>query len=159
MHGRPQRAFFCDKHAFLSEVISSPDGFSSAFKGMVLLFALDLRYAEAMNAACDWHPCDCGASSPRLQGRAVLAELAPGDCTTLYNSRACAGWASGTGQEGSGLYRHRPLGARPWPPDTERQAQGSAPGQLASRTCQVSLETNGSKVTGHTYHQKANMSL
>ena len=54
---------------------------------MVLLFALDLRHAEALSVNSDWSPCDCGASAPpRLTGRAVVAALALGQCHTAEMS-------------------------------------------------------------------------
>jgi len=80
--GPTQRAFFCDEPKRLAQAISSPDGFAATSQGMVLLFALDLRCAEALSSVCDWAPCNCGASAPKLLGRTVIAEVALGQCLT-----------------------------------------------------------------------------
>jgi len=78
-----QRAFFCGDSQRLADVISSPFGFAQVYEGMVLLFALDLHHAEALSATSDLTPCDCCASAPqRLTGRALVAELALGQCHT-----------------------------------------------------------------------------
>eukprot|EP00929_Paragymnodinium_shiwhaense_P039607 TRINITY_DN20798_c0_g1_i1.p1 TRINITY_DN20798_c0_g1~~TRINITY_DN20798_c0_g1_i1.p1 ORF type:complete len:1775 (-),score=306.94 TRINITY_DN20798_c0_g1_i1:216-5540(-) len=99
------RAFFCDSAKRMACVISSPLGFASAFEGMVLLFALDLRHAESLSAACDWSPCDCGtAARPKYLGRTLVANLAVGQCDTARCSLqdaipadfAAAGSHSGT---------------------------------------------------------------
>merc|ERR1712054_66684 len=79
---RRQLAFFCGDPQQLADVISSPFGFAQVFEGAVLLFALDLRHAEALIETLDMQSCDHGASSSPLVNRTVVAELALGRCCT-----------------------------------------------------------------------------
>eukprot|EP00929_Paragymnodinium_shiwhaense_P022993 TRINITY_DN14507_c0_g1_i2.p1 TRINITY_DN14507_c0_g1~~TRINITY_DN14507_c0_g1_i2.p1 ORF type:complete len:3372 (+),score=518.72 TRINITY_DN14507_c0_g1_i2:1484-10117(+) len=77
----PCTVFFCDAPQRLASVAASGRGFAAAFQGMVLLFALDLRRAEALG--CGAAPSSAGDAFPsaaKAGGVAVIADLAVGCC-------------------------------------------------------------------------------
>lgn len=104
--GLSLRAFFCDHALKLTMVISSPLGFTQAFQGAALLFALDLPEAEALGMTSCQEVGVCGASEKPLVGRALIAELVLGECCTarcsleqvLYEAdEASSPWGSRSG--------------------------------------------------------------
>jgi len=84
MPGRPWVFFLSgdQEEKKLVRLLSSPRGFAEACEGKVLLFALDLRYAECLGAKTGWQPCECGQLPSKMHGLLLIAEIVLGRCVT-----------------------------------------------------------------------------
>lgn len=104
--GLRQRAFFCSAAEKLAHIVASPSGFGQLAKDKALLFALNLRQAEALKSTSGRTTCHQDTPPPsRALGCTVVAELAIGQCHTVPCTlqEAMVGSCTGITEECDGM--------------------------------------------------------